>query len=517
MTDKTIFFNGNIFTMDSEGSRAEALAVAGGKITRVGTNSEIRPSYGEGGKSVDLQGKTVLPGLIDSHVHFMGTALTAIGIDLGEARSIDEILAKVEERAGQTPPGDWIFGYFITHLPDRAMPTRLDIDRVSMKHPIRLTHRNGHLCSLNSKALEILKVPKDLAGVEQESGEITGVIRDPAIQKLSHPGLSFTDEKKLEALKVASQLALQRGVTTFHALDGGARNPGATAFLLKVRAALPLKIVPYNQSMVIQEVLDLGLPRIGGCICADGAFESHTAALFEPYADEPDHYGTLTYTQEEMSDFILRAHRAGLQCAIHCEADRAIEQVLYAYERALRHLPRKDHRHRIEHFEIPTENQMERVARAGILVAMQPSFLPAFFFRDGVDRYEAFLGRARLRRIHPYRTMLSFGILMAGGSDSPVTKIDPLLGIEAAVTHPHVDERLSVLEAIKLFTINGARFAFEEREKGSIETGKAADLVLLSENPCSVSPDRIGKIQIEMTLVDGKIVFRSENTGLILR
>ena len=142
-------------------------------------------------------------------------------------------------------------------------------------------------------------------------------------------------------------------MTTIHALDGGRRNPGATAFLLKIKDDLPLKIVPYNQSMEIKETLDLGLPRIGGCICADGAFESHTAALFEPYADEPDNYGTLTYTQEEMSDFILRAHQAGLQIAIHCEADRAIEQVLYAYERALRHFPRKDHRHRIEHFEIP--------------------------------------------------------------------------------------------------------------------------------------------------------------------
>jgi predicted amidohydrolase YtcJ len=510
-----LLYNGDVLTLDSKNHQAEAIAIADGRIDRVGTNLEIRRLLREGWKSIDLQGKTVLPGLIDSHVHFMGTALTAIGIDLGEARSIDEILAKVEERAGQTPPGDWIFGYFITHLPDRAMPTRFDIDRVSIKHPVRLTHRNGHLCSLNSKALEVLKIPKGMEGVEQGAGGITGVIRDPAIQKLSHPGLSFTDEKKIEALNVACRLALQRGVTTFHALDGGPRNPGATAFLLKVRAALPLKIVPYNQSMVIQEALDLGLPRIGGCICADGAFESHTAALFEPYADEPDHYGSLTYTQEEMSDFILRAHRAGLQCAVHCEADRAIEQVLYAYERALRDLPRKDHRHRIEHFEIPTENQMERVARAGVLVAMQPSFLRTFFFRDGVDRYEAFLGRARLKRIHPYKTMLSHGILMAGGSDSPVTRINPLLGIEAAVTHPHVNERLSVLEAIKLFTINGARFAFEEREKGSIESGKAADLVILSEDPCSVDPERIGKIQIEMTLVDGKVAFRSENTRLI--
>ncbi len=508
MTDQIIFWNGNFLTMDSKGREAEAVAVSTGKIVGIGTNEEIRKLYGNGWKSIDLQGKTVLPGFIDSHVHLMATAITAIGIDLGETKNLDEVVVKVEERVKQTPPGEWVFGYFITHLSDRGMPTRFDLDRISKRHPIRLTHRNGHLCSLNSKALEILHVPKDLEGVEKQSGEVTGVIRDPAIQVLRHPGLSMSEQMKTEALKLASRLALQKGVTTLHALDGGQRDSEAISFLLRIKDELPVKLVLYNQTMKVKESLNLGLPRIGGCISADGAFESHTAALFEPYADEPDNYGALTYTQQEMSDFILRAHEARLQVAIHCEGDRAIEQVLYAYERALRILPRKNHRHRIEHFEIPTENQLERVVKAGIGVDMQPAFLPVFFFRGSVERYETFLGRARLKRIHPYRTMLSYGVLMAGGSDSPVTKIDPLLGIEAAANHLHSEERLPVLEAIKLFTINGAKFAFEEDEKGSIEIGKRADLVILSEDPCSVAPEKIGKIRIEMTLVDGKIAFQ---------
>ena len=516
MIDRIVFYNGNILTVDREDRRAEALALEKGKIVQAGTNLEIRRLCGAGWKSIDLQGRTILPGFIDSHVHLISTSLTAIGIDLAEAKNTEEILAKVDERARQTPQGQWILGYFITHLSDRGMPTRFDLDRASSRHPIRLAHRNGHLCSLNTLALEILKVRRDLEGVEQISGDVTVVIRDPAIQALTHPGLSLNEEERLEALKVASGRIVERGVTTLHSLDGGPRNPGATAFLLTVKNDLPIKIVQYHQSMEVGEVVDLGLPRIGGCICADGAFESHTAALFEPYADEPDNYGTLTFTQEEMSDFILRAHKRGLQVAIHCEADRAIEQVLYAYERALRHSPRKDPRHRIEHFEIPTENQIERVARAGILAAMQPAFLPAFFFRGGVERYEFFLGHSRLKRIHPYRTMLGQGILMAGGSDSPVTRIDPLAGIEAAVNHPHREECLSVLEAIRLFTINGARFAFEEDQKGSIEPGKAADLVILSEDPRTVDPERIAKISIEMTLVNGKIAFRKENTDLAM-
>ena len=503
MSDPIIFWNGNIYTLNSYGHKAEGLVVADGKIIKVGTNKEIRRLFGDQWESIDLQGKTVLPGFIDSHVHFMATAITAVGVDLSEAKSIDEIIVKVEERVRQTPRGEWVFGYFITHLSDRGMPTRFDLDRVSTHHPIRLTHRNGHLCSMNTKAIETLGVPEDLDGIEKETGEMTGVIRDPAIQVLPHPGLVMSEEMKREALKLASQLAAKKGVTTLHALDGGTRNAGAIEYLQSVEDDLAVKLVLYNQTLEIKEVLDSGLPRIGGCICADGAFESHTAALFEPYSDEPDNYGTLTYTQEEMSDFILQAHQHGLQVAIHCEGDRAIEQVLFSYESALRRLGRNDHRHRIEHFEIPTENQLERVAKAGIVAGMQPAFLPFFFFRGGIERYEAFLGKARVKRIHPYRTMLSHGILMTGGSDSPVTKIDPLLGISAAVNHPHPDERLPVLEAIRLFTINGAKSAFEENEKGSIEAGKAADLVVLSGDPCSIDPVKIETISVEMTLVNG--------------
>jgi len=507
-----LFWNGQILTLNAYNDKAEALLIEDGRIIWVGNHQEVKKRFGAPSESIDLEGKAILPGFIDSHVHFMATAIVAAGIDLSEAKDMDELLAKVEERVKETPHGEWIFGYFITHLPDRHMPTRFDLDRISTQHPIRLTHRNGHLCSMNTKGLEMLSVSKDLPGVEQESGAMTGVIRDPAIQLLPHPGFSMSEETKREALTLASRMAVMKGVTTLHALDGGPRDPDSIEFLRGMAEGLAVKIVPYHQTMEVQEVLKEGFPRIGGCICADGAFESHTAALFEPYADEPDHYGTLNYSQQEMSNFILQAHRQGLQIAIHCEGDRAIEQVLFAYENALRQFPRYDHRHRIEHFEIPTESQLERVAKAGIVVGMQPAFLPTFFFRGGVERYESVLGKARLKRIHPYRSMLSYGIHMSGGSDSPVTQIDPLLGIWAAVTHPHLDERLPVLEAIKLFTIQGARAAFEEKEKGSIEVGKAADLVVLSEDLFAIELDRIPSVLVEMTLIDGKVVFSKKES-----
>ncbi len=506
MGDRILFWNGHVFTMNSSNEQAEALAIANGKIVQIGTNQDIKSLFREEWQSIDLKGRAVLPGFIDSHVHFMATAITAIGVDLSEAKSVDEILALIEEEVKEVPRGEWIFGYFITHLSDRGMPTRRDLDRISIHHPIRLYHRNGHLCSMNTKALECLDVPRDLDGIEKEAGEMTGVIRDPAIQILSHPESMLSEERIQDSLTLASRMAAANGVTTVHALEDDQGDLNAITYLQRVKETLPIHLVLYPQTMEVQEVLKQGFSKIGGCICADGAFESHTAALFEPYADEPHHYGTLNYSQQEMANFIVQAHQKGLQIAIHCEGDRAIEQVLFSYESALRQIPRANHRHRIEHFELPTENQLERVAKAGIIVCLQPVFLPMFFFRDGVERYETFLGKSRLKRIHPYRSMLSHGVLMCGGSDSPVTKINPIQGISAAVNHPHLDERLPVVEAIKMFTINGAKAGFEEHDKGSLEVGKNADLVVLSDNPLTIAPEKIETLSVDMTFVNGKVV-----------
>ncbi len=497
--------------MDPVGRKAEGVAVVEGRIGCVGANQEVMGVLGRGSESIDLQGKTVLPGFSDTHEHLMQTGFSAMGINLAGVRNIDEILQRVEDRTEEIAEGEWILGYLLNEMDieGQRMPTRHDLDRVCTSHPVQLMHVTFHMCSFNTRALEVLNLPKDADGIDKVSGEITGVIRDPAILNIVHPTMArlMGEAKKEAALELASQMALKKGITTLHALDGGFLGPGDTDVILKFREELPVRIVVYNQSMDVKETLNLGLPRVGGCICADGAFEAHTAALFEPYSDEPENYGTLTYTQEEMTSFILEAHQAGLQIAIHCEADRSIEQVLSAYENALRESPRENHRHRIEHFELPTQNQIERAAKAGIMVGMQPAFIPSFVGLK-MEKYEALLGRSRLGWIHPYRTILDHGVLIAGGSDSPVTPYDPLSGIQAAVNHPNPDQRVSVKEAIEMFTINAARIAFEEGEKGTIEPGKWADLTVLSEDPFAVSPDKIVEISVEMTIVGGRIAFR---------
>jgi predicted amidohydrolase YtcJ len=390
------------------------------------------------------------------------------------------------------------------------MPTRTELDRVSPDNPVFLLHATCHMCAFNSRALEIIDLPLNLAGVDMESGRPTGVVRDPGILTYVHPTMSnfIAEDEKVEFLQQASRMALDKGITTLHALDGGDLGPGDSRVIWNNRDKFDVRVVCYNQSMDLGEVKALGLPRVGGCICADGAFEAHTAALFEPYTDEPDNYGDLTYSQETMDKFILEANRAGLQIAVHCESERSIEQVLWALEKALRDFPRTDHRHRLEHLELPTFNQLERMAKAGIMTGMQPAFIPAFIGSEKMEIYETLLGSGRLNRVHPYRTILDHGIPVCGGSDSPVTPYDPLTGVQAAVSHPNADERVSLYEALEMFTKTAAWSAFEDKEKGTIEPGKLADLAVLESDPFTVDTAKISDIKIEAVYLGGKLFER---------
>jgi predicted amidohydrolase YtcJ len=249
------------------------------------------------------------------------------------------------------------------------------------------------------------------------------------------------------------------------------------------------------------------LPRIGGCILLDGDFGPHTAALLEPYADQPDNCGTLYYTQQEVDAFVEAAHRAGLQIAMHAVGDRAAEQALNAYERALERWPRPDHRHRIEHFEVYDEELVARTRRLGVHLAIQPPFNVYF---GGHARLNPILGEERALRSDPVRSLVEAGIPVGGGSDSAVTPMQPLYGIYSAVNHSNPAERLSVERALRLYTLDNAALAFEEEGKGSIEIGKLGDLVVLSDDPMSVAPETIADIAVEMTVVGGEIVYARE-------
>jgi predicted amidohydrolase YtcJ len=508
MPRPTLFINADVITMDAEDRRGRALAIENGRIAAVGSVAELAPLCDRGWQQVDLGGRCVLPGFIDTHQHMMLTGSQAAAVHLDDAGDIPTVVDRLVQRATQTEKGAWVYGSYLNelNLAEKRMPTRRDLDPALADHPVFIMHATCHLCTLNTIALKKLDPPIDLKGLDVAEGAPSGVIRDPGILTFVHPAMAamVPEKTKIAYLRRAAGMALRRGITTVHALDGGDLGPGDTPVIWHNRQRLPLHVVCYNQSMQIDEVRQLGLPRIGGCICSDGAFEAHTAALFEPYADQPDNYGELTFSQETMDRFILQAHREGLQIAVHCESERSIEQVLWAMEKALRAAPRSDHRHRIEHLELPTWHQIERMAEAGIMASMQPAFIPAFIGQADMAVYAGLLGPARLERVHPYRRLLSAGVPISGGSDSPVTPYHPLVGIQAAVTHPNPSQRLSVREAIAMFTATAAWSAFEEHAKGALSAGKLADLVVLDQSPHTVTADRIGAIAVHSVYVQGR-------------
>lgn len=513
MNNSRILVNANILTMDAAAPRADTLLIENEKIARVGQSIDFQSLIEQGLQVSDMGGRTILPGFIDSHQHTMLTGLLATAVDMSFATSIADVQDVCRETARHTDQGQWVRGSYLNelNLAEKRMPTRHELDQVAPDHPVYLLHPTIHLCSFNTRGFETLQLPGGLNGVDTDTDGPTGVIRDPAIitHVLARMSMLLPDSVKFAAIDTAAQMALEHGITTLHALDGGDFGPGETKLILQRAPYLNMRVINYNQSMEIAQVKELRLPRIGGCICADGAFEAHTAALFEPYTDEPHNFGELTYSQEEMNRFIRDANREELQISVHCESERAIEQVLDAIELALSDFPRNDHRHRIEHLELPTWPQIERMHRLGVVAGMQPAFLPAFIGAEDMCHYRKLLGEKRLERLHPYRTLLDHGITIAGGSDSPVTPYSPLAGVWAATNHPNPAQRISRIEALEMFTRSAAWIGFEEEHKGTIREGMLADLVVLNNDPVNCNDNEFEAISVDQVYLGGRLMYSS--------
>lgn len=514
MKNLRLLTNADILSMDTSVPWAEALLIENDRIARVGKVADFSALIDQGITPADMGGQTILPGFIDTHQHTILTGMQATAIDMSRVKCIDDVLTLCRDAAQEAEKGQWIRGCQLNDLSlaEQRMPTRHELDRAVTNHPVYLLHPTVHLCSFNTMGFQALQLPESLAGVDQDDDGPTGVIRDPGIitHVLGRMSKLLPDSTKFSAVDKAAEMALKKGITTLHSLDGGDFGPGETGLILQRAPSLPLRIVGYNQSMEIAETRELGLPRVGGCICVDGAFEAHTAALFEPYADEPGNHGELTYPAERVNRFVREANRAELQVAMHCEAERAIDQLLDAIELALEDFPRTDHRHRIEHLELPTWEQIERMRRLGVVSGMQPAFIPAFVGAENMGIYRKLLGKERLDRVHPYRTLLDHGIVIAGGSDSPVTPYSPLAGIYAAVTHPNPEQRISRIEALRMFTSSAAWIAFEENDKGVIREGMLADLVVLDKNPLDCPIDELKTIAVNRVYVGGMPTYENQ-------
>jgi predicted amidohydrolase YtcJ len=504
-----ILFNANIITMNPEQPRAEALAVRDGNVVAIGAWEDVAPHAGDVA-TLDLTGKTVLPGLIDTHAHFLWTALSLAALDVSSARDHAALQAIVRQAVADASPGELIFGMGFTEYAldtARFSPIIEALDAAAPHNPVYLIGVTGHTSAANARALEILALPDGTPGLMRHaSGRPNGLLADKANNLAGNKfsQLFGAGAKAAELLALAIKKAHSVGITTLHALEGGLTGDDEdVAKLLAAMPDLPLRILLYYQTMDVDRVVSLGLPRIGGCILLDGDVGPHTAALLEPYADDAGCYGTLYYTQEEIDAFVLKAHQAELQVAMHAVGDAAVEQALNAYEAALTAHPRDDHRHRIEHCEVIREEQIQRARRLGVALAIQPPFNHYWPHTE----YYPTLGEERAWKADPVRTLMRPGLLVAGGSDSTVTPLGPLIGVHAAVNHTNPAERASVQQALELYTINAARIGFTETDRGSLKVGKLGDLVVLAEDPFTVEPGRLKDIPIEMTVIGGEVVY----------
>lgn len=507
-----LFMNAHVITMDPSQPEAGWIAVADGRIIRTGKSDPFTLSGFSKARRIDCRGKTVLPGFIDSHLHLLSFAESLVTLNLKPERgicSITDIQSKIREQAKEEPSGTWIRakGYNEFYLAEKRHPTRRDLDEAAPDHPVKLTHRSGHAHVLNSLAMK-------RAGISIETPEPTGGIIDREIDTGLPSGLMYEmgdflaeripplDERELEkGVALADQELLSSGITIVQ--DASFRNDTDRLELYqswKERGSLR----PRLHMMLGAQ----GFPRTGpDSLLVPTGTEQVKVTGVKIIIDETS--GRLVPSQQELDELVSRIHESGLQAVLHAVEENAIESACLAVEKALARIPRPDHRHRIEHASICPPPLVKRIARLGIMVVSQPGFI-----HDHGDRYIETVDPDQFPHLYPFRSLLKAGIRVAGSSDCPYASLNPLIAMSAAISRKsdggrpvNRNEGIGPMEALKMYTEYGAWSSFSEGEGGSISPGKRADLVILSGDPLKGSPDEIKEIRVEMTVINGKVVW----------
>lgn len=474
----TIFAAKKIYTLDEEDRIFNYLWVERDKIYKL---TDTLPKIVDG-TQINFTNYFIIPGFIESHCHILGTGLQYLFPNFNQASCLEEIFEILLVGWRKNKEFKFLIGYNLEpdNLKEKRFPTRRELDRVISDIPILLYRIDGHSAVLNTKGLEIALEGKLTEGVELDKFRVpTGIIRGKAFENAANKFRKFLNpDIKIEAIFIACREAIKKGITTMAAMIGSDESEdNSLELFLKIKERLPIEIIPFCQTQNIKWIKELGLPQIGGCILIDGSFGSHTAALNEDYEDEPGNRGVLYFSDEELSKFLIEASAAGLQTAVHAIGDRAINQVISCYEKFL---PKNTLRHRIEHAELLTDDLIERIRVLGLILSVQPAF--EHYWGGEKKMYAQRLGR-RAKLTNPYRKLFELGITLCGGSDSPITPIDPVLGIKAAINHPNPEYRITFRQAFKLFTYNGAFAVFREKEIGMLKPGYSADFLVLSEDP----------------------------------
>jgi predicted amidohydrolase YtcJ len=531
-----VFKNGNIYTGNDDKPKAEAVAAKYGRVVFVGSNAEAKQYEGKGVKVIDLKGATVVPGLVDAHYHFSGVGFREMNLNLEGTTSLEDFLAKVKARVDKARPGEWITGrgWIETFWKPPAFPTRWDLDKIAPNNPVYLTRADGHGAVANSAALKIAGVDKDTENPfggeimkDKKTGEPNGMLLDRAQPLVARHTPSSTNADLEQALILADKRSLSLGWTQIH--DAGV-SWSQIETMKKLLSEKKLKIRLYEAirgpGADAQRLLREG-PTVGLYdgrltirtikVSIDGALGSKGAALLEPYADH-DTAGFLTQKEGDVAPMLQDALRKGVQVEVHAIGDRANREILDWYEKAFNETPmierrdRSDPRWRVEHAQIVHPDDIPRFAKLKIIPSMQPShaigdlhFAPS---RVGVKR---------LAGAYAWQTFIKQGNIIAGGSDAPVERGEPMIEFYAAVARKdqkgfsgegwHPEEAVTREQALKMFTIWPAFAAFEEKTRGSIEVGKFADLTALSADIMKIPEMDILKTRCVMTVINGEIVW----------
>jgi len=516
-----VILNANLVTLNPKQPKAEAIAIQNGRIVAVGSNEEVRKYIGKPTRVIDAKNKTIVPGFVDCHVHMTGFGHFLHTLNLRNVESIKEMQQKLREYVQKNPERSWSLGgrWDQDGFVEKRYPTRWDLDAAVADIPVFLIRVCGHLGVANSRALQLAGISKETTvdggkiDLDEASGEPNGVLRENALE-LVWKAIPKPSPKELEEACIsACKKAVEAGLTCVHWIVGSAEEIRIIQ-RLHFEGKLPLRVYLGISVDLLDQLVDLGLPtgfgndmvKIGFVkVFADGSLGARTAALKEPYSDKPKTRGIILYTQRKLNRLVSKAHRAGLQLAVHAIGDRAIEAVLKAFENALKKHPRKNHRHRIEHCSVLNPMLIERMKRLGLIASVQPHFVVSDFWV--VDR----VGKDRARWVYTFKTLMKKGLIVTSGSDCPVEPIDPLFGVWAAVTRKSfAEESLTVKEALKTYTLNAAYASFDEERRGTIEAGKLADFTILSDDLFNVPPESIKDIRVEMVFVDGKMVYARE-------
>ena len=537
-TADLIFTNGNVYTVNAKRPHAQAIAVKGDRIVFVGTNAAAKRFQGKNTRVVDLRGATVVPGLADAHAHFTGVGQREMTLNLEGITTLEEFLAKVKERVDQAKPGEWVTGrgWIETFWKPPVFPTRADLDKVAPNNPVYLTRADGHASVANSAALKIAGVTKDTKDPfggqvlkDKQTGEPTGMLIDTAQGLVSRHIPPRGEGSAEEAMVLANKRSIELGWTQIHDAGGSYRE---VELFKKLYGEGKLKIRLYKAvhgpSADADRLLKEG-PTIGAFdnrftfrtikVVSDGALGSRGAALLEPYSDDPGNKGILRVKVEELRPMLEEALRAGIQVETHAIGDWANRFILDEYERALKTVPARnrkfrDPRWRDEHTQIVNPADLPRFAKLGIIPSMQPShaigdlhFVPSR------------IGIARTAGAYAWQTLIKSGAIIAGGSDAPVERGEPMIEFYAAVARKdirgfsgegwHPEEKVTREQALKMFTIWPAFAAFEEKLRGSIEVGKLADLTILSADIMKIPEAEILKTRCVMTVINGEIVYEA--------